>query len=111
MLYILATIIILYTGAHFVFKKNQTFLRIRKWVDLTAVILTTITVVTWIELFHYSFFFIIYFFISLAVITYLVAKLRKLEEKKQKAEEVIKILKDEEKILEDEVQNNSLNPK
>lgn len=104
MLWILAIIIILYSGSYFIFRKNQTFLRVRKWVDIATIIVTSILVIVWVEIFHYSFFFIIYFFISIGIIAYLVSKLRKVEIKKEKAEEVIKILKDEEKVLEGEIQ-------
>ncbi len=104
MLYILAIIIILYTSAHFVFKKNELYIRVRKWIDLATIIVTSILVIAWVEIFHYSFLFIIYFFVSLGIISYLVAKLRKLEAKKIKAEEVIKELKNEEKVLENEIE-------
>lgn len=104
MLWILAIIIILYSGSHFIFRKNQTFLKVRKWVDIATIMVTSVLVIAWVEIFHYSFFFIIYFFISIGIISYLVSRLRKVEIKKQKAEEVIKILKDEEKVLEGEIE-------
>lgn len=109
MLWILAIIIILYSGSHFVFRKNQTFLRVRKWVDVATIIVTSILVIAWVEIFHYSFLFIIYFFISVGIISYLVSKLRKVEVKKEKAEEIIKILKDEEKVLEGEIEELKTN--
>lgn len=43
----------------------------------------------------------------MAIIIYLVSRLRKLEVKKEKAEEVIKVLKDEEKVLEGEIEKLS----
>jgi hypothetical protein len=104
MLYILGLIIILYTASHFLFKKNVVYLRVRKWIDLATIIVTSILVIVWVEVFHYSFLFIVYFFVSLGIIAYLINRLRKLEVKRQKAEEVIKVLKTEEKILEDEIQ-------
>lgn len=104
MLWILAIIIVLYSGSYFVFKRNQTFLRVRKWVDIATIIVTSILVIAWVEIFHYSFLFIIYFFISMGIIIYLISKLRKTEIKKEKAEEVIKVLKDEEKVLESEIE-------
>ena len=104
MLWILAIIIILYTGSHFIFRKNETFLRVRKWIDLATIIITSILVISWVEIFHYSFLFIIYFFVSLGIIIYLISKLRKVEIKKEKAEETIKVLKDEEKVLEEEIE-------
>ena len=104
MLYLLALIIILYTTSHFLFRKNNIYLRVRKWIDLATIIVTSILVITWVEVFHYSFLFIVYFFISVEIISYLIGRLRKLEDKKGKAEEVIKVLKTEEKILEDEIQ-------
>lgn len=104
MLYILALIIILYTASHFLFKKNQVYLTVRKYIDWATILVTTILVVAWVEVFHYSSLFIIYFLISLGVIIYLISQLRKLEQKKQKAETVIKELKTEEKILENEIE-------
>jgi len=104
MLYILALIIILYTTSHFLFRKNNIYLRVRKWIDLATITVTSILVITWVEVFHYSFLFIVYFFVSVGIIAYLVNRLRMLEAKKGKAEEVIKILKTEEKILENEIQ-------
>lgn len=109
MLYILALIIILYTSSHFLFKKNEIYLRVRKWIDLATIVVTTILVITWVEIFHYSFLFIIYFLISLGAIIYLVTRLRAVEVKKQKAENVIKELKTEEKILENEIQRINTN--
>lgn len=105
MLYILAIIIILYTSSHFLFKKNDIYIRLRKWIDLTTVIVTVVLVVAWVEIFNLSFLIIIYFLISLLIISYLFYKLRKLEEKKIKAEEVIQELKNEEKVLENEIQS------
>ncbi|WP_297926149.1 OadG family protein, partial [uncultured Agitococcus sp.] len=62
-------------------------------------------IIAWVNIFHYSFYFIIYFLISLTIITYLFKKLRNLEEKKKKAENIIKELKTEEKVLENEIDN------
>jgi hypothetical protein len=104
MLYILAAIIILYTSAHFVFKKNEIYLKVRKWIDLATVIVTTILVITWVEVFKLPFLFIIYFLITLGIIAYLVTRLRTVEVKKLKAEEVIKELKIEEKVLENQIE-------
>jgi hypothetical protein len=104
MLYILAIIIILYTSAHFVFKKNQIYLKVRKWIDLATVIVTTILVITWVEVFKLPFLFIIYFLLTLGTIAYLVTRLRAVEVKKLKAEEVIKELKIEEKVLENQIE-------
>lgn len=103
MLYILAFIIILYTATHFVFKKNPTYLRVRKYIDIATVLVTSILVITWIEVFKLSFLFLIYFLVSLSIIIYLVSRLRAVEEKKAKAENVIRELKTEEKVLENEI--------
>ncbi len=105
MLYILALIIILYTGAHFLFKKNEVFLKVRKYIDIAAIVVTTVLVITWIEIFNYSFLFFIYFIVSLIIFAYLIFRLRMLEEKKTKAENVIKELKIEEKVLESQISN------
>jgi hypothetical protein len=105
MLYILALIIILYTASHFIFKKNVIYLKVRKYIDIATILVTTILVFTWIEIFHYSILFFIYFLISLSLISYLFFRLRKLEEKKKNAETVIKELKTEEKVLENEINN------
>lgn len=105
MLYILSLIIILYTASHFLFKKNVVYLSVRKYIDIATIVVTTILVVTWVEIFHYSFLFVIYFLISLSIIVYLFKRLRTLEEKKVKAESVIKELKTEEKVLESEIIN------
>jgi hypothetical protein len=104
MLYILAIIIILYTSAHFIFKKNEIYIQVRKYIDLATVIVTSILVIAWVEIFHYSFLFIIYFFTSPGIISYLVVKIRRLEEKKVKGQKVIKELKTEEKVLENEIE-------
>ena len=104
MLYILALIIILYTSAHFLFRKNEVYIKLRKWIDLTTIFVTIILVVAWVEIFKLSLLVIVYFFISLPVIIYLVYKLRKIEEKKQKAEQIIMELKNEEKVLENEIE-------
>jgi len=104
MLYILAIIIILYTASHILFRKNEIYLRVRKWIDLATIIVTSVLVITWVEVFDYSFLIIIYFFISLSLIAYLFYRIRKLEAKKLKAEEVIKELKVEEKVLENEIE-------
>lgn len=109
MLWILSIIIILYTGSHFLFRKNQTFVKVRKWIDIATITVTSILVVAWVEIFHYSFIFIIYFFVSMGMIVYLVSKLRKVQEKKEKAEVVIKVLKDEEKVLEEEIEELKIN--
>ena len=104
MLYILALIIILYTASHILFKKNEVYLGVRKYIDLATVTVTSILVITWVEVFDYSFLIIIYFFLSLILISYLFYRIRKLEAKKLKAEEVIKELKTEEKVLENEIE-------
>ena len=104
MLWILALIIILYTSAHILFKKNEVYLKVRKYIDIATVIVTSILVVTWVEIFDYSFLIIIYFLISLGLIMFLFYRIRKLEAKKIKAEEVIKELKVEEKVLENEIE-------
>lgn len=104
MLWILAIIIILYTSAHFVFKKNEIYLKVRKYIDIVTIIVTSILVISWIEIFDYSFLIFIYFLISLGLIAFLFYRIRKLEAKKLKAEEVIKELKTEEKILENEIE-------
>lgn len=103
MLYILAFIIILYTASHFLFKKNATYLKVRKYIDIATIVVTTILVIAWVNIFHYSFLFVIYFLISLSIIVYLVKRLRMLEEKKAKAENIIKELKIEEKVLENQI--------
>ena len=105
MLYILALIIILYTASHILFRKNDVYLRVRKWIDLATIIVTSILVITWVEVFKLSFLIIIYFFLSLILISFLFYRIRKLEAKKLKAEEVIKELKIEEKVLENEIEN------
>lgn len=104
MLYILAFIIILYTASHFLFKKNEVYLRVRKYIDIATIVVTTILVIAWVNIFHYSFIFIVYFLISMTVIIYLVSTLRILTTKKEKAEEIIKELKIEEKVLENEIE-------
>lgn len=104
MLWILAIIIILYTTTHFLFRKNEVYLSVRRWIDVAAITVSSILVIAWVEIFHYSILFILYFFLSLGVIVYLVNRLRKLESKKLKAEEVIKELKIEEKVLENEIE-------
>ncbi|MEK7536184.1 MAG: hypothetical protein AAB559_00195 [Patescibacteria group bacterium] len=104
MLYILAIIIILYTASHFIFKKNEIYIRVRKYIDIATIVVTSILVITWVEVFDYSFLIIVYFFISLGLIAYLFYRIRKLEAKKIKAEEVIKELKTEEKVLENEIE-------
>lgn len=105
MLYILALIVIFYTTSHLIFKKNATYLAVRKYIDIATITVTTILVITWVEIFKLSFLFIIYFLISLIIIVYLISRLRQLEVKKQKAENVIKELKTEEKILENEIES------
>lgn len=105
MLYILAIIIILYTASHFIFKKNEIYIRVRRYVDIATILVTTVLVFAWIEIFNYSFLFFVYFLISLLVIIYLFKELRKSEAKKIRAESIIKELKTEEKVLENEIQN------
>lgn len=105
MLYILAIVIILYTASHIFFRKNDIYLSVRKYIDVATIIVTSILVITWVEVFDYSFLIIIYFFLSLILISYLFYRIRKLEAKKIKAEEVIKELKTEEKILENEIES------
>lgn len=105
MLYILAIIIILYTASHFLFKTNPIYLKVRKYIDVATILVTTVLVIAWVEIFHYSFLFLIYFFISLGIIIYLFKELRKAETKKIKAESIIKELKTEEKVLENEIQS------
>lgn len=104
MLYILAIIIILYTSAHFVFKRNEVYLKVRKYIDIATIVVTSILVITWVEVFDYSFLIFIYFLISLGLIAYLFYRIRKLEAKKIKAENTIKELKTEEKVLENEIE-------
>lgn len=104
MLWILAIIIILYVSSYLLFREKETFKRVRKWVDVSALIVTSILVIGWIEVFHYSFWFLIYFFISISIIVYLVIRLRKVEEKKLKAQKTIQILKDEEELLKEELE-------
>lgn len=104
MLYILAVIIILYTSAHFIFKRNEIYLKVRKYIDIATVTVTSVLVIVWIEVFNYSFLILIYFLISLSLIAFLFYRIRKLETKKIKAEEVIKELKVEEKVLENEIE-------
>lgn len=104
MLYILAIIIILYTLSHFLFKQNLIYLKVRKYIDMATIFVTSILVIAWVEIFHYSFLFLLYFFISLGIIVYLISKIRKVESKKEKAESVIKELKTEEKVLENEIE-------
>lgn len=98
-------IIILYTASHFLFKKNVIYLKVRKYIDIATITVTTVLVIAWVEIFHYSFLFIIYFLVSLSIIVYLFKRLRTLEEKKVKAESIIKELKTEEKVLESEITN------
>lgn len=104
MLYILAIIIILYTLSHFLFKQNLIYLKVRKYIDMATIFVTSMLVIAWVEIFHYSFLFLLYFFISLGIIVYLISKIRKVESKKEKAESVIKELKTEEKVLENEIE-------
>lgn len=104
MLWILAFIIILYTASHFLFRKNEIYLKVRKYIDIATIIVTSILVISWVEIFNLSFFIIIYFFVSLAIIIYLRTRLLRAEVKKIKAEEVIKELKTEEKVLENEIE-------
>ncbi len=71
---------------------------------MATIFVTSILVIAWVEIFHYSFLFLLYFFISLGIIVYLISKIRKVESKKEKAESVIKELKTEEKVLENEIE-------
>lgn len=105
----LGIIIILYVFSYLLFKNNPTFLKIRKWVDITTLVLVSILVIAWVEVFHYPFYFLIYFVVSLIVIVYLVLYLRKIEAKRKGAEKAIKILKDKQELLEEE--NNELKNK
>ncbi|HCR36211.1 hypothetical protein A2130_03290 [Candidatus Woesebacteria bacterium GWC2_33_12] len=105
MLYILALIIILYTSSHFLFRKKETYLKVRKYIDIATILVTSILVIAWVEVFKLSFLIIIYFFTSLGMMSYLIYRLRKTEIKKLKAEEVIKTLKTEEKVLENEIES------
>lgn len=102
MLWILGIIVVLYVSSYLIWRNNPTFLKIRKWVDVTTLVVTSVLVIAWIEVFHYSFYFVIYFIISLAFIVYLVLYLRKIEEKKKRAEKTIQMLKDKEELLEEE---------
>ena len=104
MLWILATIIILYTASHVLFKKNEVYLGVRKYIDIATIIVTSIFVITWVEVFNYSFLIIIYFFLSLSLIVFLFYRIRKLEAKKVNLKEIIKELKTEEKVLENEIE-------
>ncbi len=104
MLWILAFIIILYISSHFLFRKNEIYIHVRKWIDLATAIVTSILVIAWVEIFQLSFWIIIYFFLSLGIIIYLITRLRAVEAKKVKAEEVVRELKTEEKVLESEIQ-------
>lgn len=104
MLWILSLIIILYTASHFLFKKNDVYLKVRKYIDIATIIVTSIFVITWVEIFNYSFLIIVYFFLSLSLIVFLFYRIRKLEAKKVKSEEIIKELKTEEKVLENEIE-------
>ena len=88
--------------SHFLFKKNETYLKVRKYIDWATILVTSILIIVGFKVFHYSLLFVIYFFISLGIISYLVNRLRKIEEKKQNAENVIKVLKNEETVLENE---------
>lgn len=101
----LTVIIVLYTASYIIFKKNPTFLKIKHWVDLVTLALTLIFVIIWIDVFDYSVLFFLYIAVSFIFIVYLILRLKKSEFKKSKAEETIKILKDEEKVLEDEIAN------
>ena len=105
MLYILALIIISYTTSHFLFRKNETYLKVRKYIDIATIVVTSVLVITWVEIFNYSFLIIIYLFVSLSLIIFLFHRIRKLEDKKINAEETIKELKIEEKVLENEIEN------
>lgn len=109
MLWILSIVIILYISSYLIWRKNKTFLKVRKWIDISTLVVISVLVVAWIEVFHYSFYFIIYFFVSMSVIVSLVIKLRKTEVKQKKAETVIKVLKDEEELLEAKLQENNTN--
>ncbi|MBL7036767.1 hypothetical protein ISR94_02905 [Candidatus Microgenomates bacterium] len=97
MLWILAIIIILYVSSHIFLRNNATFLRVRKWVDIATLVVTSALVIAWVEVFGYSFFILVYFFVSLAIIVTLVIKLRS-------AQTTVEILRDEEELLEEELQ-------
>ncbi|HJY98658.1 MAG TPA: hypothetical protein VJ227_03020 [Patescibacteria group bacterium] len=105
MYFVLAIVIVLYSAFYLFLAKNPIFLRYRKWVDGAAVFVSVVILIVGLGVFHYSYFFIIYFLVSLGVIFGLTARLRKLEDKKKKAEETITVLKDEERVLEEEIEN------
>lgn len=107
MLWILSAIIILYLSSHLIFGKNPTFIKVRKWVDIATLIVISILVITWIEIFNYPFLFIVYLCVSAAAITYLTTRLKKAEEKKQKAEQTIQVLKDKEELLEERIEEET----
>jgi cell division protein FtsB len=86
-------------------KKNEIYLKVRKYIDIATIVVTSILVITWVEVFNLSFLFIVYFLISLGLISFLFYRIRKLEAKKVMAEETIKELKTEEKILENEIES------
>jgi predicted membrane protein len=102
--YILALIIILYSIFFLSFKKYPGFLHYRKWLDIAASVAVLLLLLFWSENFDYTFLLILYFFVSAGFIAFLYLKLKKTEVKKEKAQQTIKVLKDEEKLLEDEVQ-------
>lgn len=104
MLWILSIIIILYLSSYIFFSKNEVFLKISKWVDIATLVVVSVLVIAWVEIFHYSFYFIIYFLVSIGVIVYLVKKLKKLKIKQKNAEKTIQVLKDEEELLESELE-------
>lgn len=105
MFYTLALIIVLYISCSIIFKTNPTFKKLRGFIDIVTVFVTAVFVLVWFEAFHYSFWFVIYLILSIGLIGYLLYRLKKVEHKKEKAQETIKILKDEEKILESEIES------
>ena len=103
MLYILALIIVLYSASYVLFKTNPNFLKHRKWVDLSALASVFLLTIFWYPESGNTLIFVLYFLVSLGLIVYLYLKVNKLEIKKSNAEEKIKILKDEEAVLESEI--------
>lgn len=97
MLWILAIIIIMYVSSYIFLGKNKIFLKVRRWVDIATLVVTSVLVITWVEVFDHSFFILIYFFISVSVIIFLVIKLRK-------TKITVQVLEDEEELLEEELQ-------
>lgn len=98
MLWILAIIIILYISSYLIFRKNPTFLKVRKWIDISTLVVVSILVIAWVEVFGYSFFILVYFFVSVSVIVFLVINLRS-------TQTTVKVLEDKEELLGEELQN------